>query len=191
MKPRRSSFKLQFKTRDVHKIEPILDLKKLEEAGEMVGPVSNNDNEAVLLSPIRRKAYAKRYVAHMITNTFMIADYDSGSDKKAKGNEKIADPGMDYLPKARDKGRPNARGGSIMIEPQAPSDRLDKDLQVDELLTQIKKMNLEQVLDALGIRPLHRIDPNKPMTSRTIKPAQLKSYLKSCHMILLLDKFQR
>lgn len=58
-----------------------MDLKKLNETKE-IGPVENKDYDALLLSPIRRKAYAKRYVAHKITNTFMVADYDIDAHSK-------------------------------------------------------------------------------------------------------------
>jgi hypothetical protein len=75
---------------------------------------------------------------------------------------------LEYLPRPREKNRPNARGGSITIEPQAPSKRLDLDLQVDALLIRIKKMNFKEVLDALGIRKLKNADPSKPMTTKSI-----------------------
>lgn len=75
----------QFKTREMSKPEPIIDLKALEEAGDTIGQ-TNTEDGAVVLSPVRRKAYEKRYIAHIITSTFMVCDYDNIPDKK--GDEK-------------------------------------------------------------------------------------------------------
>lgn len=126
---RRSSFKPQYTTKSTHKPQPIVDLKALEEAGETIEQAVQEADDAVTLSPVKRKAYAKRYIAHMITSTFMVCDYDiTEPNENDLNKDQFKKYQLEYLPKARDIGRPNARGGAITLEPQAPSERLDVDL---------------------------------------------------------------
>ena len=135
-----------------------LNVSKLEEAYATIKQDSNC-NSPGLLSPVPRRAFAKRMVAHTMQSTFLVCDYGidvrDSTDKTTLQNETpIPGGGVDYLPIPRDKTNPHARGGAIAIQPEAPSPRLDSALDIKEMLNESKALSLDDILDIVGIRPL-------------------------------------
>lgn len=100
------------------------------------------------------------------------------------GREKPVD-GIDYLPRARTKANPNARGGAITIEPHAPSPRLDRALQFESVYEQQKRLSLRELLVKMGIE-----EGSSPNKIKTISKAKVEAYLKSVMRGAAIDQFK-
>lgn len=83
------------------------DLGPIQQDADTVSPVH--------LSPIERRPLLKMMVAHALNSNFNVCDYP-----ELDGHDQATED-IDYLPRARTKANPSARGGAITIEPHAPT----------------------------------------------------------------------
>jgi hypothetical protein len=118
-------------------------------------------------------------VAHAMNSNLNVCDYP-----ELAGREKPVD-GIDYLPRARTKANPNARGGAITIEPHAPSPRLDRALQFESVYEQQKRLSLRELLVKMGIE-----EGSSPNKIKTISKAKVEAYLKSVMRGAAIDQFK-
>ena len=106
----------------------------------------------------------------------MFEGYDSDDPLTGEGREK---GGIAYLPSPRSKANPNARGGAIQIQPQAPNPRLDSTLNFDRLSRKHSKFRLLDLLESLGIEEAPQPGDGKPVTSKTVPQAKVEECLRS------------
>lgn len=132
-------------------------------------------------------------VAHTMQSTFLVANY-SNPDEFNYGQDLTISTHIsganDYLPMARSKNNPYARGGAIKLEPQAPTARLDSALHIREMVDDIKHLPLDIILDKLNVRPLPGKTSNRTLCTRSIKPKEILKLLKSVLRVMILEKFR-
>ena len=125
-------------------LEPVkvtdAEAAEIQQDPETVSPVG--------LSPIKRGSLQRRRVVQAVNSQLNICEYPELPQAKEQSAE---GQGMEYLPHARTRANPNARGGAIIVEPHAPSARLDRALQYNSVYEDQKQLSLYDLLMKLGI----------------------------------------
>jgi len=133
-----------------------------------------------------------------MTSTLVIADYapmnthSSFNNRNSSLNQTQEKPvEIEYLPRARDIDNPKARGGAIQLTAIAPSHRLDKFLNVDQMVKKSKEMTLEQLLVKLKIEEPVEHDGKRTYCVKSIPKKKILRYLRSLMKVLEIEKFRR
>ena len=161
--------------------KPTLAIEVVQVQESDIGPIQQDAGTVspVHLSPIARKPLLQTMVAHALSSNLNVCDYP----ELAVRDESV--DGINYLPRARTKANPNARGGAITIEPHAPSPRLDRAMQFENIYEQQKRLSLRELLVKMGIE-----EGSSPNKIKTISKVKVEAYLKSVMRGAAIDQFK-